>query len=39
MNARKHIVMVASEDGALVGGKVGGVGDVVNHLPRALASL
>jgi starch synthase len=35
----KHIIMIASENDALVGGKVGGVGDVVRNLPRALASL
>src|SRR5258707_5623836 len=31
--------MVASENDALIGGKVGGVGDVVSHLPRVLASM
>lgn len=31
--------MVASENGALSGGKVGGVGDVLKNLPEALASL
>lgn len=39
MNSNKSIVMVASENDALIGGKVGGVGDVVRNLPRALASL
>ncbi|MCB9476640.1 MAG: glycogen/starch synthase [Deltaproteobacteria bacterium] len=33
-----HILMVAAENGALVGGKVGGVADVVRDLPRALAA-
>ncbi len=32
-----EVVMVASENDALKGGKVGGVGDVVRDLPRALA--
>jgi starch synthase len=32
-----HVVMVAAEHGGLPGGKVGGVGDVVRDLPRALA--
>ena len=35
----KHVVMLASENDALIGGKVGGVGDVVRDLPRALATL
>ncbi len=34
-----HIVMIASENGALAGGKVGGVGDVIAGLPKALAAL
>jgi starch synthase len=34
-----EVVMVASENDALKGGKVGGVGDVVRDLPRALARL
>jgi starch synthase len=33
----REVVMVASENDALKGGKVGGVGDVVRDLPRALA--
>jgi starch synthase len=39
MPAPLHIVMVAAENDALRGGKVGGVGDVVRDLPRALAGL
>ncbi len=35
----RHIIMIASENDALKGGKVGGVGDVVRDLPAALASL
>ena len=31
--------MLASENDALRGGKVGGVGDVIRDLPRALAAL
>lgn len=34
-----HIVMVAAENDALPGGKVGGLGDVVRDLPIALADL
>jgi starch synthase len=34
-----HVVMLASENDALVGGKVGGVADVVRDLPIALAGL
>ena len=33
-----HILFVAAENGALQGGKVGGIGDVVRHLPSSLAS-
>ena len=36
---RKHILLVAAENGALPGGKVGGVGDVIKGLPPALADL
>ena len=32
-----HILMVAAENGALPGGKVGGIGDVVREVPIALA--
>ncbi len=32
-----YIWLVAAENGALPGGKVGGVGDVLHHLPLALA--
>ncbi len=31
-----HILMIASENDALPGGKVGGIGDVVRDVPRAL---
>lgn len=33
-----HILFTAAENGALDGGKVGGIGDVIRHLPPALAS-
>jgi starch synthase len=32
-----HIVMAAAENGALPGAKVGGIGDVIRDVPRALA--
>ena len=32
-----HILMIAAENGALPGGKVGGIGDVVHDVPLALA--
>lgn len=32
-----HILMVAAENGALPGGKVGGIGDVLREIPGALA--
>jgi len=34
-----HVVMLATENGALRGGKVGGVADVIRHLPEALTLL
>jgi len=34
-----NILMVAAENGALAGGKVGGMGDVLRDVPRALAKL
>lgn len=34
-----HILMVAAENGALNGAKVGGIGDVVRDIPMALADL
>lgn len=34
-----HIAMIAAENGALVGGKVGGIGDVIRDVPIALAKL
>jgi starch synthase len=33
-----HIAMIASENGALPGGKVGGIGDVIRDVPRELAA-
>ena len=33
-----HVLMVAAENGALAGGKVGGLGDVIRDAPNALAS-
>lgn len=35
----KHVVMVTAENGSLRGGKIGGLGDVINYLPKALAQL
>ncbi|MEO0997733.1 MAG: glycogen/starch synthase, partial [Pseudomonadota bacterium] len=37
VNNAREIVFIAAENGALPGGKVGGVGDVARDLPRALA--
>ncbi|MES3006490.1 MAG: glycogen/starch synthase [Pseudomonadota bacterium] len=34
-----HIAMIAAENGALIGGKVGGIGDVIRDVPVALAGL
>ncbi|MDH3757511.1 MAG: glycogen/starch synthase [Gammaproteobacteria bacterium] len=34
--ATRQVLFIAAENGALPGGKVGGVGDVVRDLPRAL---
>ena len=34
-----HIAMIAAENGALQGGKVGGIGDVIRDVPLALAAL
>jgi starch synthase len=33
-----HVLMVAAENGALPGGKVGGMGDVLRDVPRSLAA-
>lgn len=35
----QHVIFAAAENGALPGGKVGGVGDVIRDLPVALARL
>ena len=35
----KDVIFVAAENGALPGGKVGGVGDVIRDLPAAVAEL
>lgn len=37
MNRTRKVVFIAAENGALPGGKVGGVADVVRDLPAALA--
>ena len=34
-----QVLMVAAENDALPGGKVGGIGDVIRDVPRALADL
>lgn len=39
MDSQQHVIMVAGENDALKNGKVGGVGDVIRDLPRALADL
>ncbi len=35
---RRHVIFLASENGALPGGKVGGVADVIRDLPPAVAA-
>lgn len=39
MPKRQHICMLAAENAAIPGAKVGGIGDVLRHLPPALADL
>ncbi|MDH5622679.1 MAG: glycogen/starch synthase, partial [Gammaproteobacteria bacterium] len=39
MQSHREVVFIAAENGALRGGKVGGVGDVVRDLPAALNAL
>ena len=39
MSEQRHVIMVAAENAALKGGKVGGVADVVHELPEALVPL
>ncbi|MBI5154072.1 glycogen/starch synthase, partial [Candidatus Poribacteria bacterium] len=39
MSPALNILMIASENAALPGGKVGGVGDVIRDVPPALAAL
>jgi len=39
MELPQHVIMVAGENDALKNGKVGGVGDVIRDLPRALADI
>ncbi len=36
ISVRQHVIMIASENDALIGAKIGGVGDVVRSLPNAL---
>lgn len=36
MKTNKHILMVASENGSIEGAKVGGIGDVLRDVPKAL---
>ena len=38
MDSQPHICMLAAENDALPGGKVGGIGDVVRDLPAAIAA-
>ncbi|MEE9320492.1 MAG: glycogen/starch synthase [Granulosicoccus sp.] len=37
MSSKPHICMLAAENDAIPGAKVGGIGDVIRDLPRALA--
>ncbi|MFT5393888.1 MAG: starch synthase [Gammaproteobacteria bacterium] len=39
MTQKHRVLMVAAENDALPGGKVGGIADVVRHVPMALADL
>lgn len=39
MPSPKHICMLAAENDVIPGGKVGGIGDVVRDIPKALAKL
>lgn len=39
MPSKIHICMLAAENDVIPGGKIGGIGDVVRDIPRALASL
>lgn len=39
MSSPKHICMLAAENDVIPGGKVGGIGDVVRDIPKALAKL
>ena len=39
MPSPKHICMLAAENDVIPGGKVGGIGDVVRDIPKALAQL
>lgn len=38
MVSKKHICMLAAENDVIAGAKVGGIGDVVRDMPRALAN-
>ncbi|MFT6876380.1 MAG: starch synthase, partial [Granulosicoccus sp.] len=39
MPSPKHICMLAAENDVIPGGKVGGIGDVVRDIPKALAKI